>query len=403
VTGSSTPSAPRVSWGLTAALWLLVATPAFTMDAVLPAQPAIGAALGGGAVATQWIITAMLLGYALGQLPLGLAADRWGRFRVGLAGMVLVVAGGAGAMLATTPEVLLASRALQGFGGAGAAVVARAVARDVSGPDGLSVLMSGMIAFLTAMTLLSPVLGGLALGWLGWRAVLGVTVVYSGLALLLLLLFMRETRPAGAGDGSPVEQLHASVKAMLANPQSLAGCLLVALTHGGYFTFVGQGSSVAIEVYGLPAEYYGLLFALPAGANAAMSALNRRWAARYGAPRMLAVSTWILGAAGLMLLGLSSLPAVPFAVLWGAIVVYMLGQGLLFPNATSLVLMPVPQAAGFAASVLGTLQIASGTVFSALAAVVYAGSFTTLALFLGAAGLGVFLVHRFGRTEFVES
>jgi len=134
-----------------------------------------------------------------------------------------------------------------------------------------------------------------------------------------------------------------------------------------------------------------------------MSALNRRLVARYGAPQMLKLATWILGAAGGLLLALSMLASLPFAALWAAIVVYMLGQGLLFPNASSLVLIPVPQAAGFAASVLGTLQIASGTVFSALAAAVYAGSFTTLTLFLGIAGLGVFLVHRFSGIAFVEA
>jgi len=393
---------PAISAGRTAALWLLVGLPAFTMDAILPAQPAIGAAVGATAVGTQWIITAMLAGYALGQIPFGLAADRWGRRRVVLAGVGIALAGGLIAAMADRPETLLAGRGLLGLGAAAAAIVSRAVARDISAPAGLSRLMSGMIAFLTAMTLVAPLLGGLLLGWLGWRAVLALTAGYTAAALTLTVLFIRETLPGGRRKESPLRQLTHSLRAMLGHRQCLTGAALVGLTHGGYFTFIGQGSSVAIDVYGFPAEFYGLLFALPAGANVTMAALNRRWAARYGAPRMLAVAALILGIAGVFLLALALQERVAFPLFWGGIVLYMLGQGLLFPNASSLVLIPVPQAAGFAASLLGTLQIASGTLLSALAAFLYTGTHATLGAFLGAAGLLAFLLHRFGRTEFKE-
>lgn len=388
--------------GLIAALWLLVGLPAFTMDAILPAQPAIGAAVGASAVGTQWIITAMLAGYALGQIPFGLAADRWGRRRMVIAGVSLALAGGLLAASAERPETLLAGRGLLGLGAAAAAIVSRAVARDISTPATLSRLMSGMIAFLTAMTLIAPLLGGALLGWLGWRAVLALTAGYTAAALLLAILFVGETLPGGRRRDSPLRQLTQSLRAMRAHRQCIIGAALVGLTHGGYFTFIGQGSSVAIEVYGFPAELYGLLFALPAGANVAMAAANRRLAARYGAPRMLAIATLILGGAGLLLLALALRESVAFSLLWGGIVLYMLGQGLLFPNASALVLIPVPQAAGFAASLLGTLQIASGALLSALAAFLYTGTHATLAAFLGAAGLLAFLLHRFGRTEFRE-
>ncbi len=59
---------------------LLMSLPALTTDAMLPALPAIGHDLGAPRRNdVQFVITAMLLGLALGQIVFGPLSDRFGR------------------------------------------------------------------------------------------------------------------------------------------------------------------------------------------------------------------------------------------------------------------------------------------------------------------------------------
>jgi len=381
------PGDGRPASGAVFGLWLLVGTPPFVMDIILPAQPGIGAALGGTPLEIQWIVTAMLIGYGGGQIPLGVAADRWGRRPVAAVSVGLVSFGGLLALTADGMAAVLAGRFLQGLGAAGAGVTARAFARDM-GSEGLPRLMAGMIAFLTAMTVLAPILGGLALSFGGWRLVVALTVLYGVAGGLLLFLNLRDSNArAPQQTAPPLAQLRASWRVMMAHRACRLGLMLVALSYAGYFAFIGQGSTIAVNDYGLAPGLYGLLFAIPATANVSMALLNRRLVVRFGARRMLMAGALVQALGGAVLLMLAMVEGAGLAALWAAITLSIAGQGLLFPNATTIVLQPLPQAAGFGASIMGSLQVGAGIVASGLAAALYDGGHAVLAIAMGAPGV----------------
>ncbi|EFH11012.1 MFS transporter, partial [Teichococcus cervicalis] len=76
------------------------------------------------------IISALLLGIGLGQLVVGPMSDRHGRRPVLLAGLVLYVLAGTGAVLAESGTGLLLARLLQGLGASAGLALPRAIARD---------------------------------------------------------------------------------------------------------------------------------------------------------------------------------------------------------------------------------------------------------------------------------
>jgi DHA1 family bicyclomycin/chloramphenicol resistance-like MFS transporter len=63
---------------------------------------------------------------------------------------------------------------------------------------------------------------------------------------------------------------------------------------------------------------------------------------------------------------------------WFSAAFYMLGFGILGPSATSIALDPVPEMAGRAAAILGTVQLLTGMLFSLLAALLYDGTMNIL-------------------------
>ncbi len=75
----------------------MMSTQAIAIDAMLPAFPAIVAALNvSNANHGQWIVTAYMAGLGTGQLVWGLMSDRFGRRPIVLGGLGLYVRGGAG-------------------------------------------------------------------------------------------------------------------------------------------------------------------------------------------------------------------------------------------------------------------------------------------------------------------
>ncbi|MEC8796920.1 MAG: MFS transporter, partial [Pseudomonadota bacterium] len=98
---------------------MMFATIAFSIDAMLPALPVIGAELSpDNPNQAAFIITAFVLGMGIGTFFVGPLSDAFGRRRVILAGGGLYLVGAAFAWAAGQLEMVLLARVLQGLGAA---------------------------------------------------------------------------------------------------------------------------------------------------------------------------------------------------------------------------------------------------------------------------------------------
>ena len=103
----------------------LMALNALAIDAMLPALQQIGLALGvQGENDRQTVLSAYLVGFAIGQLLYGSASDRFGRKPVLLTGLLVYCAASFLCAFAWSVEMLMLARALQAVG----ALAARASA-----------------------------------------------------------------------------------------------------------------------------------------------------------------------------------------------------------------------------------------------------------------------------------
>jgi MFS family permease len=164
------PGTLRIRFGgfvaLTAAM---MATQAIAIDSMLPAFPAIVAALEvSNPNHGQWIVTAYMAGLGAGQLVWGLLSDRFGRRPIVLGGLGLYIVAAAVCGLTQSFEALLAWRFVHGLAAASATVV-RSIVRDLySGRQMARVLSLTFVVFLT-VPVLAPSLGQ-AILWIGsWR------------------------------------------------------------------------------------------------------------------------------------------------------------------------------------------------------------------------------------------
>jgi MFS transporter, DHA1 family, multidrug resistance protein len=378
-------------------LCLLISISALAIDVSLPAIPLIAKALGTGIEQAQLTVSLYLAGFALGQIPAGLLADRYGRLPVILAGLVLFTGAALGCALSSSIEFLLIARFFQGLSGSVGPVLSRAIVRDVASGNQAARQMSLMVTALGIWTLLGPVIGtGLILCW-GWRSTYFFSVLTGVTTLALMVLFVPETKRPELLRTTPVKQLTSSFKAFFGSSQCLLGLALVALPFGGYMTIVTQWSSVIVDVYGLPATAFGPIFALAALAYMIGAMISRRWVGKYGVELMLKASVWVFAAATLFLCFIVFNQAASLLLLWTTITLYLLGIGLILPNATAWALDPLPQVAGFGASIVGTAQIAFSSLMSSVAAMFYSRTIMTMTVLLTAAGALTVVVYLGGQ------
>ncbi len=362
-----------VPFATRATLGGLVALSAVATDIALPAQPVIAADLGGTATEAQWVVSSYLAGFAAGQILWGMASDHWGRIPAIRVGLVAFAAISAGLALAPSMAVFLPLRLIQGLAGGVGPVVARAIVRDLSGGAAGGRLMAGLTALLGLGPLLAPLVASAILLVLPWQALFWLSMGYALVLLAAARHSLWETR-RGPGQGLGLGALVRGGSRFLAIPACRTGLLLVALPFAGYLTVIAASSTVLEAVYDVPPTLFGVVFATAAIGFSGGSLIARRLLRHRDLEQVLSAGAGLLALSGL---GLAAVLAglleglVPF---WGFVSLFIFGVGVLLPSATMLALEHVPEIAGLAAALIGTVQLAGGALVSALAAAAFDGT-----------------------------
>ena len=138
----------------------------------------------------------------------GSTADRVGRKRVFQLGLLVFSLGSLLCALAPTPGVLIAARVLQAIGGSMLSPVAMSIIRTVFVDPAERARAIGVYAAMFGLSIaLGPVLGGVLVDAVGWRAVFLVNVPVGGLAILATHRFVPESRAERPRRVDPVGQI----------------------------------------------------------------------------------------------------------------------------------------------------------------------------------------------------
>ncbi|GLZ54426.1 DHA2 family efflux MFS transporter permease subunit [Actinomycetospora sp. NBRC 106378] len=162
------------------------------------ALPAMSGSLGSSFAGLQWVIDGYALALAALLMLAGSAADRFGRRRLYLAGLVVFAVASLACGLAPTAGVLVAARVVQGAGGAAMfATTAALLAGTYHGRDrGTAFGVWGAVNGLAAAC--GPLVGGVLTEVWGWRAIFLVNLPVAALAVALTLAVVaRDTRTDG--------------------------------------------------------------------------------------------------------------------------------------------------------------------------------------------------------------
>nr|WP_244962653.1 MFS transporter [Cryobacterium roopkundense] len=158
------------------------------------AIPSIVDDLGITSTQVQWVQESYTLVFAALLLVFGTLADRYGRRRILLLGIVIFAGSSVLAALAQTGDLLIASRILQGVGGAMVLPTTLSIINATFRGRERGIAFAIWGSTIGGMVAVGPLLGGFLTTYYSWRWAFGINVPLGLIIIVGLLFFVSESR-----------------------------------------------------------------------------------------------------------------------------------------------------------------------------------------------------------------
>jgi len=380
---------------------MVVATVAFSIDAMLPALPEIGAALSPDNLNNaQLIITSFVLGMGIGTLFTGPLSDAYGRKPVMVAGaMIYVIACGL-AWAAQSLEMMLAARVLMGLGASGPRVVAVALVRDIYEGRDMARIMSFVMAVFALVPALAPSLGHFIILGFGWRAIFAAFMLFSVVILLWLVIRQPETLLPANRRPLSLGALYAATAQMCAHRTARLSILVQTLVFGMLFIVLSSTQQVFDVTFGQGA-YFHYWFGGIAILAASASLLNARLVMRLGMRAIIKAMLIVQIGLTIAMIVITAIDG-PYLLAFGTYVIWVTGNffqaGLTIGNLNALAMEDMGHIAGLAASIIAAISTIGAVLIAAPIALMFDGTPMPMAVgALVAASIALWLTTKIKR------
>lgn len=337
---------------------MMISLVALSIDAMLPALPAIGAELAvTGGNDAQLVVSALLIGLGLGQLVYGPVSDSVGRKPAIYAGFLVYMSGTALCMLTSSFEVMLLGRVIQGVGAAGPRIVTVALVRDQYQGDAMARVMSFVMAVFIMVPAIAPSVGQAILLLGDWRSIFATFLAMAMVACLWFALRQPETLPVERRLPFSPRRIGSAVLAVLRTPAALGYTVATGCIFAPFVGYLSSAQQLFQEVYGI-VDDFPLYFAGLALAIGSAALVNGRFVMRFGMHRIALVAAAVAStlAATLLVVLLLRDGALPLWSFMTAFALLFFCVGGLFGNLNAMAMEPLGHLAGVGASVVGALS-----------------------------------------------
>jgi EmrB/QacA subfamily drug resistance transporter len=142
----------------------------------------------------QWVVNAYFLTFAVLMLTGGKLADRYGRRRIFIAGLVVFTLSSLACGLATNGETLIAARAVQGVGAAMMSPATLSIITATFPPRQRGMAMGIWVGVSAVALALGPITGGLLAEHADWSWIFFINVPIGILAIVAAQVVIRESK-----------------------------------------------------------------------------------------------------------------------------------------------------------------------------------------------------------------
>lgn len=380
------------SFALTLLLGMLAGMGPLSVDMYLASLPDMGRLLEAPMSQVQLTISFYLFGFATAQVLYGPLSDRHGRKPVLLTALAIYLMATLACALATSIEALIAARFVQAVGASGAIVLARTVVRDMY--DGVQIAreLSRLASIMALAPLVAPLFGGILQTAFGWRSNFIALVLFGVLATGMVALLLPETLRQRAPEPVSPMSIVRSYRRFLGDRRFVVYLGIAICCMSGLFAWISTAAFVLQDMYGLTALVFGFSFAIGSSGYLVGTIIAARVVTRWGSGKTMgfgALGMATGGIASLLVVWLGRHEALGMVI---AVGIYMIGMGLVWPQAQAGALLPFPDRAGAASSLLGFLTQTNSAIVGAVLGHILGATAWPFAIAFALAGCGALVL-----------
>jgi len=339
----------------------------------LPAMPVIKSVFAASDAMVGLTYSVALLVMAFATLVYGSLSDRYGRRPMLLTGLFLFTFGSGVSGIADSVSGLMAGRVIQALGAGCGVTLARAIARDAYGTEGLVKVIAYLTMAYTLGPMIAALFGGALIDMAGWRSMFWFAAIAGALLATASYVVLYETHPKEDIQHRPSSYLK-EYAALFSHARFTAFVLQTGLGSGVFYAMAAAASFLMKDSLGRSATEFGAYFmAFPVGFLAG-SVLSSRLSHRFGIENM------VLAGSAINFLAILLQSASILAGYLSPLIIFIpgffitFGQGIALPNAQVGAMRVIPSLSGTAAGVGVFFQMFLGAVFAQIYSVLADGT-----------------------------
>ncbi|MBA6155078.1 multidrug effflux MFS transporter [Tenacibaculum sp. S7007] len=361
----------------------LMSLVALSIDALLPALEQIGISLSvqQNSNDNQLLVTMIFLGLGFGQLISGPVSDSLGRKPVIYGGFLLFVIASFICVSATSLEMMVFGRILQGIGLSAPRTISIAMVRDSFSGDYMAKIMSFIVVIFILVPVIAPALGKLMLDAYGWKSIFYSQLIFGVLVMFWLWKRQPETLKEENKIKLSLNLFVDGTKEFVKHKQAIVFTLISGFITGSFMVYLSASQQIFQEQYNLVDEFPYIFAGLAISVGFA-TFLNGTLVMKLGMQKLVSIFLIVftlIPVAYIFLFYQKENPSITILLTFFGLQFFAIG--FLFGNLRALAMQPVGHIAGIGAAINGFVST-----IMAVPIATYIGKFvvtTTLPLFVG--------------------
>lgn len=339
-------------------LSILSAIAPISIATYLPSMPTMAQYYNVNISDIEFSLSVFMFGFSIGQIFGGPFSDAKGRKKssiIGLLGYSFF-----SFLITSTTSVyeLWTYRFFEAFFGGLIIVNAAAIIRDLYEGKEAAKFFSILGSLRTIVPMLAPVLGAFILFFFSWEKIFIFLGLYS---LIVAFLIFKDFDETYTYEKKNVIKSYLSV---ITNKKAMIMMLVLALGFSGMFSIVTKSSFIYMEYLGLSANGFAFFQGFNFILFMIVASLNVKFIKHFSQKNILqtAISIQIFLAVIFLIVNEN----IGFALVIFFISAYISMNGLIYGNATALIMENFPKNAGVASALIGVFQYGTASIISSI-------------------------------------
>ena len=360
----------------------LMSLVALSIDALLPAISDISKSIHiVDPKNNQLFITMIFLGLGFGQLISGPLSDSFGRKPVIYVGFIVFAFASLICVFASSLEMMIVGRLLQGIGLSAPRTISIAMVRDRFSGNYMAKVMSFIVVIFILVPVIAPALGKLMLDSYGWRSIFYSQLVFGFFVMIWFWKRQPETLKSENKKKFKFSLFIDGAKEFLKHKNAIIFTLFSGFITGSFMVYLSASQIIFEQQYNLKEEF-PFIFAGLAISIGLATFLNGNLVVRLGMFKLVSIFTVVFTIVPflyILLFSGESNPSIYILLLFFGVQFFSIG--FLFGNTRALAMESIGHIAGVGAAINGF-----GSTIMAVPIATFIGSFISdraLPLFIG--------------------